>query len=109
VVTLSKKERKKKDESEKEDITKKIQALNVLLAPHVTEKSISMIERFNTLTFVVDSRSTKSDIKAAVQSLYDVKVERVRTINTIDNKKKAFVRLKPEYKAQEIATRLGIL
>ncbi|MEM0121577.1 MAG: 50S ribosomal protein L23 [Thermoprotei archaeon] len=86
-----------------------MQALNVLVAPHVTEKSISMIERFNTLTFIVDPRSTKSDVKAAIQTLYGVKVERVRTINTPDNRKKAFVRLKPEYKAQEIATKLGIL
>ncbi|MEM0321338.1 MAG: 50S ribosomal protein L23 [Thermoprotei archaeon] len=86
-----------------------MQALSVLVAPHVTEKSISMIERFNTLTFIVDPRSTKSDVKAAIQTLYGVKVERVRTINTPDNRKKAFVRLKPEYKAQEIATKLGIL
>jgi len=108
-MSQEKEKKQAKKVSERVDIKRKIDALNILLAPYVTEKSISMIEKFNTLTFLVNKDATKTDIKMAVEHLYDVKVERVRTINTVDNKKKAFVRLKSEFKAQEIATRLGIL
>jgi large subunit ribosomal protein L23 len=102
-------QKKDKTKSEREVLLSRIKALDILIAPHVTEKSISMIEKFNTLTFIVNPSTTKTEIKLAVQRLYDVKVERIRTVNTHDNRKKAFVRLRPEYKAQEIATRLGIL
>lgn len=101
--------KEKKGATEKDNVLLKLDALNVLIAPYVTEKSISMIEKFNTLTFIVDPRATKTDIKLAVEHLFNVKVEKVRTINMMDNRKKAYVKLKSEFKAQEIATRLGIL
>ncbi len=74
-----------------------------------TEKALSYIETTNTLTFIVDLRATKHDIKRAVEELFDVKVEKVRTLITPKGEKKAYVRLAPEYKASEVATRLGII
>ena len=74
-----------------------------------TEKALTYIENHNTLTFIVDIRATKHDIKRAVEKLFDVKVADVRTLITPKGEKKAYVRLKPEYKASDIATRLGIL
>ena len=74
-----------------------------------TEKALTYIENHNTLTFIVDIRATKHDIKRAVEKLFDVKVAEVRTLITPKGEKKAYVRLKPEYKASDIATRLGIL
>ena len=74
-----------------------------------TEKALTYIENHNTLTFIVDTRATKHDIKRAVEKLFDVKVAEVRTLITPKGEKKAYVRLKPEYKASDIATRLGIL
>ena len=74
-----------------------------------TEKALTYIENSNTLTFIVDLKATKHDIKRAVEKLFNVKVAKVRTLITPKGEKKAYVRLKPEYKASEIATRLGIL
>jgi len=74
-----------------------------------TEKAIMKIEMENTLTFIVDKNATKKQIKEAVERIFRVKVERVNTVITIRGEKKAYVKLKPEYKAEEIATRLGIL
>ncbi len=74
-----------------------------------TEKAINYIEKYNTLTFIVDRKATKHDIKYAVEKLFDVKVVKVRTLITPKGEKKAYVRLAPEYKASDIASRLGIL
>jgi large subunit ribosomal protein L23 len=74
-----------------------------------TEKSLSLIEKNNTLVFIVDLRASKSDIREAVEKLFNVKVEKVNTLITMKGEKKAYIKLKPEYKASEIATRLGLI
>ena len=53
----------------------------VVLRPHVTEKGTHASERLNAYTFVVHSAATKSDIKAAVEELWGVRVVGVRTQN----------------------------
>jgi ribosomal protein L23 len=50
----------------------------------------------------------KNTIKWAVESLYEVVVEKVNTLIMPNGKKKALVRLAPEYSAAEVATNLGI-
>ncbi|MEM0024958.1 MAG: 50S ribosomal protein L23 [Zestosphaera sp.] len=74
-----------------------------------TEKTLSLIEKNNTLVFVVDLKATKGDIKEAVEKLFGVKVEKVNVLITMKGEKKAYVKLKPEYKASEVATRLGLI
>lgn len=74
----------------------------------VTQDAVSLIERENKLTFIVDVNATKRDIKLAVERIYEVKVEKVNTLITPRGEKKAFVKLAPEYKASDIATRLGV-
>ena len=81
----------------------------ILLWPHLTEKSISLIEKENKIVFVVDRKATKKQIKEAFESLFEVKVESVNTVITTKNRKKAFIKLKPEYKAVDVATKLGII
>ena len=81
----------------------------VLIAPLHTEKALNYIEFHNTLVFIVDRKATKHQIKEAVEKAYDVKVEKVRTLITAKGEKRAFVKLSPEYSADEIATRLGVL
>lgn len=54
---------------------------DVILEPVVSEKSYDLIEDSNTYTFVVDRRSSKTEIKEAVQSIFGVKVIRVNTMN----------------------------
>ena len=81
----------------------------VILYPLMTEKAISLIEKENKLVFVVNIRATKADIKAAVERLFNVEVEKVNTLITPRGEKKAYVKLKPEYNAMDIAARIGII
>jgi large subunit ribosomal protein L23 len=56
-------------------------AHDIILAPVVSEKSYDLIEHNNTYTFEVDPRSTKEQIRDAVEKIFDVKVLRVNTMN----------------------------
>ena len=85
------------------------QYLKIIREPLHTEKALNYIEYHNTLVFIVDRKATKGQIKEAVQRIFDVKVEKVRTLITPDGRKKAYVKLAEGYNAEEIATRLGIL
>jgi large subunit ribosomal protein L23 len=82
---------------------------SIIIRPLHTEKALLAVERMNTLTFIVDMRATKHDVKRAVERLFEVKVEKVRIVVTPKGEKKAYVKLAPEYNASEIATRLGLL
>ena len=53
---------------------------DVIIRPIVSEKSYSGIEQ-NTYTFLVDKRSNKTEIKEAVQKIWDVRVTSVNTLN----------------------------
>ena len=81
----------------------------VIRYPVMTEKTMRMVEEENKLVFVVDRRANKHMIRRAVEELFDVEVEKVWTLITPRGEKKAIVKLKPEYKAVDIAMRLGIL
>ena len=74
-----------------------------------TEKAIKLIESQNTLTIIVDKEATKPEIKKIVETMFNVKVEKVNTLITPKGEKKAYVKLKKEYKAGEVAHKLGIL
>jgi large subunit ribosomal protein L23 len=54
---------------------------DVVLKPVVSEKSYDLIQDNNTYTFVVDKRSNKTEIKQAVQQIFEVRVVSVNTIN----------------------------
>jgi len=82
---------------------------DVILYPLMTEVTSRLLETENKLVFIVNIKATKSDIKRAVEELYDVKVEKVNVTITPKGQKKAFVKLHPEYKATDIAIKLGIL
>ncbi|MDT7968549.1 MAG: 50S ribosomal protein L23 [Candidatus Calditenuis sp.] len=81
----------------------------VILAVVRTQKAVSLIEKENKLTFIVRIEATKEDVKRAVEKLYGVKVEKVNTLITPRGEKKAYVKLKPEYKASELAVKLGVI
>jgi len=82
--------------------------MNVLLGPHVSEKSARVSEGSNQFVFRVRSDARKPDIKAAVELMFEVKVESVNVVNTEGKQKrfgqrlgrrqdfkKAYVRLAP--------------
>jgi large subunit ribosomal protein L23 len=75
----------------------------------MTEVTSRLLESENKIVFMVNKNATKRDIKVAVEELYEVAVDKVTSTITADGEKKAFVRLTPEYKAADIAIKLGIL
>lgn len=81
----------------------------VILYPVMTESASLMVEQENKLVFVVDLKAAKNDVKKAVEELYDVEVEKVNILITPKSEKKAFVKLHPDYKAADVAIKLGIL
>jgi len=81
----------------------------ILEYPHMAEKSIGLVEKENKLVFIVKRKYTKNQIKEVVEEAFKVKVESINTLITRTGKKKAFIKLKPEYQAADIAVRLGII
>jgi len=81
----------------------------VILYPLMTEAASLMVEKENKLVFIVNTKAGKSDVKKAVEQLYEVKVEKVTLLITPQYEKKAFVKLHPDYKAADVAIKLGIL
>jgi large subunit ribosomal protein L23 len=89
---------------------------DVIVRPIVTEKGVEKKESERTLCFEVHPDANKTEIKQAVERLFKVKVEDVRTLNFegklrrrgrysayVSDWKKAFVKLKPGQKAPEYA------
>ena len=80
----------------------------IIKRPLITEKTFDLIEKENKLVFIVDRKANKNQIKRAVEKLHNVKVIKVNTMITSKGEKKAFIKLHPEYSAQDIAIDLGI-
>ena len=57
------------------------QLMNVLIAPHVTEKTSLAMQNNNQYTFRVRRDATKPDIKKAVELMFEVKVAGVQVVN----------------------------
>jgi len=54
---------------------------DIIFEPVVSEKSYDLVEANNTYTFIVDPRSNKTEIKLAIEKIFDVKVDSVNTMN----------------------------
>jgi len=81
----------------------------ILKYPHLTEKSIGLIEKENKIVFVVDKKANKKQIKEAFEKLFEVKVDKVNLLITRKGEKKAFIKINPKFKASDVATKLGII
>ena len=57
------------------------QLMSVLIAPHVTEKTSLAMQNHNQYTFRVRREATKTDVKKAVELMFDVKVAGVQVVN----------------------------
>jgi len=80
----------------------------IIKYPLSTEKSIRLMESQNELIFVVDIDADKRMIKTAVEDMFKVKVENVRT-HVQNGKKKSYVRFSDKNPAIDIATKLGLM
>ncbi|KZX17778.1 50S ribosomal protein L23 [Methanobrevibacter cuticularis] len=80
----------------------------VIVRPHVTEKTMNLIDRNNELTFVVLRESNKATIKNAFEKLFDEKVKSINTHINSKGYKLAYITLTEESKAEDIAVRMGV-
>jgi large subunit ribosomal protein L23 len=53
---------------------------DVVISPVVSEKSYTLIDQ-GKYTFLVDPRSNKTEIKLAIEKIFDVKVDSINTLN----------------------------
>lgn len=65
----------------------------VVLRPLVTEKGMHRATRNNAYSFEVHATATKTDVKAAVEALYDVKVEKVNIQNRQGKRRRTRMRV----------------
>lgn len=61
----------------------------------------------DTLVFIVVVKVNKHQLKQAVKKLYDTDAAKVNILIRPDGKKRAYVRLAPDYNALKVATKLG--
>lgn len=85
-----------------------LESYKTIKYPLTTEKSVRLMEKENKLTFIVDKKTNKVDIKKAVEDLFKVKVVKVNTLIQ-RGEKKAYVQLSKDSKAMDVATQLGLM
>ena len=80
----------------------------MILKPVTSEKAVRLIEIDNTILFEAPRLAKRDEIKGEVEKIFSVKVLDVRTLIK-HNKKFAYVRLRKENPAIDIATKLGMI
>ena len=64
-----------------------MESRDVILRPVITEASMSELDN-KRYTFDVDTRATKTQVKAAVEDIFDVKVAKINVMNVKGKKKR---------------------
>lgn len=81
----------------------------ILKRPIISEKALKLVETENKILFEVTREANKQQIKKEFEEIFNVKVEKVNTLINSKGKKIAYIKLKPEYKASEIASKIGLI
>lgn len=81
----------------------------IIKYPLSTEKSIRLMEAENKLIFAVNKKSTKKEIKKAIEEMFKVKVERVNTFVGPEGEKRAYIKFSAANPAIDIATKIGLM
>jgi len=79
----------------------------IIFHPFVTEKTMNLMEKNNALEFVVKRNANKTQIKKAIEQMFEAKVKRINTMITKKGKH-AIVVFDPEVNAEDIGMRIGI-
>jgi large subunit ribosomal protein L23 len=82
--------------------------MTVLIKPMMTEKAVRMIETENKIVFMVIRKATKEEIKKEFESAFESKIKSIN-MHIRKNQKIAFIKLKEENAALNIATKLGVM
>jgi ribosomal protein L23 len=80
----------------------------MIVKPITTEKAVRLIELDNTLLFEVAMKDNKTAIKGEFEKMFNVKVESVNVFSR-HNKKFAYIKLKKDNPAINVATKLGLI
>ena len=83
--------------------------MKVLLYPITTEKAVKLLETENKLTFIVDLKASKKEIKDEIEKTFNVKVLKINTLITPKGKKKAYIKLAKDTPAMDVMTKLGLM
>jgi ribosomal protein L23 len=78
------------------------------MRPLTTEKAVRILESENKLIFEVDRKLNKPEIKKEFEEMFNVKVKEIKTLLRA-GKKFAYIRLKKENPAIDVATKLGMI
>lgn len=62
--------------------------LEIIKAPVVTEKSASLGQNKGQYVFKVDPKANKTEIKQAIEKIFNVKVQEIRTLNVKPKKRR---------------------
>lgn len=81
---------------------------SIIVKPHITEKTMNLIDQNNELVFVVKRDSSKGEIKVAFEELFDQEVLRVNTHITPKGVKLAYIKLAEENEAEDVAVKMGV-
>jgi len=82
--------------------------MTIQLKPLITEKAVMLIESQNTIAFKTDKKTNKTDVKKEVESLFSVKVDKVRVL-VKGNHKHFYIKLKKDFPAIDVATKIGMI
>lgn len=80
----------------------------MILKPITSEKAVKMIDIDNTLLFETGRKVSKEEISKEIETIFKVKVDKVRTL-VRENKKFAYVKLDKSNLAIDVATKLGMI
>jgi large subunit ribosomal protein L23 len=94
---------------EKTKVEKEIDVYGIIKYPLSTEKSLRLMESENKLIFVVNKKSTKQEIKNAIEKMFNVKIVNVNTLITNAGVKRAYVTFSKETPAIDVATNMGLM
>jgi large subunit ribosomal protein L23 len=112
---MAEKKAKKAEKQETKIAEKKLRLVGgsdpweILMYPHLAEKSMKMVEAENKLVFMVKRNARKVQIRDAIEAAFGVKVTKVNFEITMAGQKKAYVKLSQEFSASDIATRMGMV
>lgn len=81
----------------------------IVIHPLISEKAVNMIEAENKICFIVNEKANKKEVKENLEKTYKVKIDNVRIIRDRKGRKKAIVKINKEFKAGDIAIKLGVL
>ena len=84
-------------------------AYQIIRRPVITEKGLSVKENEGTLVFEVAGKATKTEVREAVQKIFKVKVDSVRTANFQGKERRRgkFAGYRPDWKKAYVRLREG--